>query len=66
MKKYNYMKEALLPHSGGKGVSGDLLSANSVAKIKPVPRIYKFNEHLLTHHCHKKNEKVFYELPLQL
>lgn len=34
------MKKKLnLPHSEGNGSLGDLLSANSVPRIKPVPRI---------------------------
>lgn len=30
-----------LPHSGGNASLGDLLSVNSVPRIKPVPRIWK-------------------------
>lgn len=39
-------KEDNLPHSDGNGSLGDLLSVNSVPRIKPVPRICGRNQDL--------------------
>lgn len=38
---FPYNRKMYLPHSGGNGSLGDLLSVNSVPRINPVPRICK-------------------------